>query len=238
MPLHLPPSVKNWTSLAGAMIALISVFMIVFLFAVTVFFAGQAAYLGLVVYILLPSVMIFGLLLIPLGMWLKVRREHRVGSRPERGWPHIDLNDSQHRNAAFIFIVGTTVLLFASAIGSYEAFHYTESVPFCGTLCHQVMEPEYVAHQDLAARPGRLRRLPCRTGRRLVRAQQIIRHVSGLRGADRRLSAADPHPHRKPASGAGGLRTVSLAAEILRLYLPRAAPLSAGCRKYSAGTSA
>jgi hypothetical protein len=147
MPLHLPPSVKNWTSLAGATIALISAFMIVFLFAVTAILGAQAAYLGLVVFILLPSVMIFGLLLIPLGMWQKHRREQKKGERPETGWPRIDLNDRRHRNAAFIFVAGTTILLFASAIGSYEAFHYTESVAFCGTLCHAVMEPEHVAHQ-------------------------------------------------------------------------------------------
>ena len=27
-----------------------------------------------------------------------------------------------------------------------KAFHYTESVEFCGKLCHQVMEPEYVTY--------------------------------------------------------------------------------------------
>jgi nitrate/TMAO reductase-like tetraheme cytochrome c subunit len=33
-------------------------------------------------------------------------------------------------------------------IGSYKAFHYTESVEFCGKLCHKVMQPEYVAYQN------------------------------------------------------------------------------------------
>ncbi|MBE0595662.1 MAG: NapC/NirT family cytochrome c [Desulfuromonadales bacterium] len=148
MPLHLPPSVKNWTSLAGAMIALVSLFMAIFLFVVTALLGAQAAYLGLVVFILLPSVMILGLLLIPIGMFLKVRRERQEGSRPETGWPRIDLNEPHHRHAAFIFVIGTAVLLLVSAVGSYEAFHFTESVPFCGTLCHTVMEPEYVAHQE------------------------------------------------------------------------------------------
>ncbi len=146
--MRLPPSVKNWISLAGATVALISLFMIAFLFAVTVFFGTKAAYLGLVVYILLPGVMLAGLFLIPIGMWLEVRREHREGTIPPPGWPRIDLNEPHYRNAAFIFVVGTSILLFISAIGSYEAFHYTESVAFCGTLCHAVMEPEYVAHQN------------------------------------------------------------------------------------------
>ncbi len=38
--------------------------------------------------------------------------------------------------------------LLVSAVGSYEAFHYSESVTFCGTLCHKVMEPEHVAHKN------------------------------------------------------------------------------------------
>ena len=148
MPLRLPPSVKNWISLAGATIALITLFMIVFLFVVTAFLGAQAAYLGLVVYILLPSVMLGGLLLIPLGMWLTIRRERRREERLEPGWPRIDLNIPHQRNAALIFVIGTTVLLFLSAIGSYEAFHYTESTQFCGQLCHVVMEPEFAAHGD------------------------------------------------------------------------------------------
>ena len=32
-------------------------------------------------------------------------------------------------------------------MGSFKAYHITESVEFCGTLCHTVMEPEHVAYQ-------------------------------------------------------------------------------------------
>jgi NapC/NirT cytochrome c family, N-terminal region len=148
--MKLPPSVKNWISLAGATIVLISLFMIIFLFTVTVILHKQAAYLGLLVYILLPGIMIAGLLIIPLGMYLKIRREKKAGVCAMPGWPHIDLNDLHQRNAAFIFIVGTIFFLFISAVGSYNAFEYTESVSFCGTLCHAVMKPENVAHQNSA----------------------------------------------------------------------------------------
>jgi hypothetical protein len=92
--------------------------------------------------------MLGGLFLIPLGMWLTIRRERRGEERLEPGWPRIDLNIPHQCNAALIFVIGTTVLLFLSAIGSYEAFHYTESTQFCGQLCHVVMEPEFAAHGD------------------------------------------------------------------------------------------
>jgi hypothetical protein len=145
--MHLPPSVKNWMSLAGATIAIVALFMIIFLFFITIMLGEQAAYLGLVVYILLPAIMLAGLLLIPLGMWRKTGREKRGEEKAEAGWPRIDLNDKRHRNAAFIFVAGTAILLLASAIGSYQAYHYTESTQFCGQICHTVMEPEAVAHR-------------------------------------------------------------------------------------------
>jgi hypothetical protein len=146
--MRLPPSVKNWTSLIGATIALISLFMIAFLLVVTVILREQAAYVGLVTYILLPAILVTGLLFIPIGMWRKIRKEHREHIEPQPGWPRIDLNNPTHRNAFFIFAVGTAAFLFFSAIGSYEAFHFTESVRFCGTLCHTVMKPEYTTHEN------------------------------------------------------------------------------------------
>lgn len=146
MKLMLPPSVKNWLSMVGAIIVLTSLFMIVFLFIVTSILREQAVYLGLVTYILLPAVMIVGLLFIPAGMLLELRRERNQGVRPESGWPKIDLAEPRYRHAFFIFVIGTCFFVLLSALGSYEAFHYTESTNFCGTLCHVVMEPEYVTH--------------------------------------------------------------------------------------------
>lgn len=146
MKLKLPESSYNWISLAGATIALISFFMIVFLFVVSMVLDRGSSYLGLVIYIILPAFLVAGLILIPTGMIWKKRKVAKFG-KTEKKLPAIDLNDERHRNAATIFIAGTIIFLFVSAIGSYEAFHYTESVEFCGTVCHDVMEPEYTAYQ-------------------------------------------------------------------------------------------
>ena len=148
MRLKLPYSTQNWISLIGATIALISFFMIIFLFVIATLFEQQHSYIGLIVYILLPAIMITGLILIPVGMFTTYRK--RISGKKEKptGWPTIDLNDLRHRNAFFIFSIGTTIFLFLSAVGSYEAFHFTESVEFCGTICHNVMDPEYTAYQN------------------------------------------------------------------------------------------
>ena len=147
MKLKLPHSTQNWVSLIGATIALISIFMIIFLFVIT-FTSGGGTYLGLVVYIILPGFLVFGLILIPVGMFLKVQRDKKKHLLPPTEWPQVNLNNIHHRHAFFIFAVGTAIFLFLSAFGSYEAFHFTESVEFCGKLCHEVMKPEFTAYQN------------------------------------------------------------------------------------------
>ncbi|MGE5313300.1 MAG: cytochrome c3 family protein [Acidobacteriota bacterium] len=147
MKLKLPHSVYNWTTLAGVTIALISLFMIVFLFIISTFIQQGSSYLGLIIYIVLPAFLIAGLILIPVGMWSKHRRM-RAGEDRAIGWPVIDLNTERNRNAFIIFASGTTLFLLLSAIGSYQAFTFTESVEFCGTICHGVMKPEYTAYRN------------------------------------------------------------------------------------------
>jgi len=148
MKFHLPPSFYNILSYIGAAIAAISTFMFIFLFVLASIARLEKAYVGIVLFIVIPAFIILGLLIIPLGMYLKVRKEKRRGLHPSRELPVLNLNIPSQRNAVIIFTLGTLVFLFLSALGSYEAYHYTESTIFCGTLCHQLMIPEYTAYQS------------------------------------------------------------------------------------------
>ena len=100
MKLKLPHSTQNWISIIGVMIALISLFMIVFLVVITSIFEEQASYIGLIIYIMLPSVMIMGLLLIPVGMIVTNRklRQQKEKTPQKEDWPKLDLNNLRHRN--------------------------------------------------------------------------------------------------------------------------------------------
>jgi len=147
MKMKLPKSVYNWISLIGGVIAMISLFMIAFLFSISVAFDQGGSYLGLVIYIVLPGFLVIGLFLIPIGMYFASKKAKRGLERKTPEWPIVDLNQKTQRNAFTIFAIGSTIFLFLSAIGSYEAFHFTESVEFCGTLCHEVMYPEFAAYQ-------------------------------------------------------------------------------------------
>ena len=40
------------------------------------------------------------------------------------------------------------LFLLISALGSYQTYHFTESVQFCGQACHGVMKPEYVTYRN------------------------------------------------------------------------------------------
>jgi hypothetical protein len=144
--MKLPPSSKNWLTIIGSIIAAINLILILLLFVISTIFDKGSTNLGLFIYIILPGFLIFGLLLIPIGMILERKRIFKGLVHEAARLPYIDLNDSSHRNAFIIFTITTIIVLFLSTLGSFKAYHITESVEFCGTLCHQVMEPEHTAY--------------------------------------------------------------------------------------------
>ena len=147
--MKLPKSYYNITSFIGTVIAGMSLFTIIIVSSVGFFYEETSAYLGLFTYIILPGFLILGLIIIPIGMMIEMqRRKKRELEYIKKGWPIINLNVPKYRNSVIIFTIGTVILFIISSIGSYEAFHYTESNEFCGTLCHEVMEPEHVAYQN------------------------------------------------------------------------------------------
>lgn len=145
--MKLPSSIKNWVSISGAVLAIFNLATIFSLVILSWAFNFGGTYIGLFIYMVLPAFMIFGLLLIPIGMRInrvKARKADLEGE--EKNWPVLNFNNAGTRNASLIFIFGTVFLLIISSVGSYEAFHYTESVEFCGKLCHVAMEPEYTTY--------------------------------------------------------------------------------------------
>ncbi|PLW98947.1 MAG: cytochrome C [Marinilabiliales bacterium] len=148
--MKLPKHYYSWTTFIGAAIASLSFLMIVFLFLLSLLFSEGENYSGLFTFIILPVIMFIGLIMIPIGIFFKKRKEQRRKVEREFKFPIVDFNDSKQRTMLFFITIGLTIFLVLSALGSYQAFHYTESNEFCGTLCHKVMEPEYVAYMGSA----------------------------------------------------------------------------------------
>lgn len=140
------PLTDNWISIFGFLLALVFLVGEAVLIAADFFLGSKNPYVGILVYLVGPSILVCGLLLVPFGMW----REHRkrVRNIPRKILPVFDLNNVRHRIYLFTFAVVSAMFLTLSMIGTYQAYHITESTQFCGLVCHQVMKPEYTAFQQ------------------------------------------------------------------------------------------
>jgi hypothetical protein len=147
MKRRLPDVLYNPLSIAGAALAATSFLTVVFLTFVELFQKAAPAYIGIISYVLLPIPLIVGLILVPLGAWREKRRLAR-GMPASRLQFTVDLNSSRQRSALILFATFSIILLLFTAYGSYRTFEWTESVEFCGTTCHSVMEPEHTAYQN------------------------------------------------------------------------------------------
>ena len=145
--MKMPRNAYNWITITGFLLAVNSLIVIILLFLFTMLQSESNPYMGLFTFIVSPAFLVLGLLLIPIGM-LNKRRKMKGQEYATQKWPVLDMNNKINRTAVVRISIITLVLLVATAMGSYQAFHYTESVKFCGELCHKVMEPEYTAYQN------------------------------------------------------------------------------------------
>ena len=115
-------------------------------------------YVDIVGYLLMPSILVLGLIIIPLGILFKSWRLHRLDPAQKLAFrfPRIDLNDPAQRKAAKIVVGGTFILLPAVGVSSYHGYHYTDSASFCSKACHAAMEPQATAYEHSAHA-----RVPC-----------------------------------------------------------------------------
>jgi len=102
-------------------------------------------YLGIIFFLLLPALFIAGLVLIPIGIFIRHRKLRKAGLIPAQ-FPKIDLNDRIFRHGLDIVLVATIVNLLVVAMASYRGAAYMDSPQFCGQSCH-VMHPEYTAYK-------------------------------------------------------------------------------------------
>ncbi len=144
--MRLPQVVHNWVSYLGVVVATLSFAVFWVLLILYLATGGSQPYAGLVLFIVFPAVFGVGLVLIPVGMFFEWRHQKRTGEKSIPRLPRIDLNNPAHRNAAFVFVLGSLFVALFAGFVSYQGFRETESVAFCGELCHTVMAPQYTAY--------------------------------------------------------------------------------------------
>jgi len=137
---------RNPISLAGIAMALVAFGNIVFLFLIDAISEKTSPYIGILGFMVMPAFLVAGLLLIVFGYW-RERRHAMARAEDAQLYPRIDLNDPNQRATATFFLTFLAAFVMMSAIGSYKAYEFTDSVQFCGQLCHSVMAPEFTAYQ-------------------------------------------------------------------------------------------
>mgnify|MGYP000218169526 CR=1 FL=1 len=139
---------NNWISACGAVLALSALFAFCLLFVLDTFAASHSPYLGILTYMVAPFFLISGLIFMLIG-WI-VDRKYLSKLEGESSFLTFSLNfnNPRERRKLVLFVAATTGFLFLSALGSYQTYHFTESVEFCGEICHTIMEPEYNTYKN------------------------------------------------------------------------------------------
>jgi nitrate/TMAO reductase-like tetraheme cytochrome c subunit len=135
---------RNWLSLAGIVLSLGSLFCFVLLFLLDSLSHFANPYIGVLTYLVAPSFLFLGILMSVAGiLWRRWREKKTHGLVPKF---QIDLSRQRDRRILGVFLGGSVAFLLVSAVLSYQTYHYTESVQFCGQACHTVMKPELVTY--------------------------------------------------------------------------------------------
>jgi nitrate/TMAO reductase-like tetraheme cytochrome c subunit len=191
------PSIKrlfrNYISLIGLALAAVSLANIIFLFLIDVISKRPSPYIGIFAYMVMPAFLILGLVLIVSGMWMQ-RQRHLRGVAGLPRFPVLDLNNPKQRSTIAFFTSAIVLFVMLSAVGSYRAYEYTDSVQFCGQLCHTVMHPEFTTHQ--ASPHARVACVDCHVG---AGASWYVRSkLSGTRQVFKTILNTYPRPIETP----------------------------------------
>jgi len=150
IPARLSPLVhlsNNWLSLTGVVVVTTATVFWLFLLPTTLRGEVHNPYNGILAFLLLPAVFFLGLVLIPLGIYLRNRKEHRRGLYPA-SFPPLTLRNAEFRRlVTFVGVTTFANIVIASQL-AYGAVSYMETVSFCGQTCHTVMQPEFTAYQS------------------------------------------------------------------------------------------
>ncbi|GAB4338613.1 MAG: NapC/NirT family cytochrome c [Candidatus Abyssubacteria bacterium] len=142
------PLLQNRISIAGLLIAGASLFLILFFLVIDFIGGGRSIYTGIVAYMVLPVFLVGGIAIIIAGVLLERHRRHLEHPEHLPLFPVLDLNDPNKRRTLLWVVSAIALFLLLSAVGSYRAYHFSDSVAFCGETCHQVMKPEFTAYRN------------------------------------------------------------------------------------------
>ncbi len=185
---------RNVISLVGALISGGSILLIIFALALEYSLKRHSPYIGIFTYMLFPMFFGLGAAVFLYGMRHESLRRRSAESEDALAYQLVDLNIPRHRKRFVYIVLGGTFLSVFMAFVTYNAFLYSESVPFCGTLCHTVMQPEYTSY--LASPHARVACVDCHVGHGA--SWYVKAKISGLRQVIAVATASYPTPIPTP----------------------------------------
>ena len=133
---------------AGTVVTTVTGCTLVFVLASD--FAGSSGntYASGFLLIALPALFLVGLLLIPVGIWLDHKRPQE-GPRKTLAESVSALFTTPKGRRKLYFVGGLTLvnIILLASIG-HRAVTWMDSPTFCGTACHEVMQPEYDSYRE------------------------------------------------------------------------------------------
>ena len=196
---------NNWISLLGVVLVTTTTILWLFLLPVTMKGETENPYIGMLAFLTIPGPFFGGLILIPLGMWLKRRREGRAAIYP----PEFPASPGTITSCASWSTSSASPpssnIVIASQLGLQR-----RQLHGLGELLRQDLPHRDAAgiHRlpEFAALPRGVREVPHRPGRRLVCEEQDLRHGAADGGHLQHVPAAHPDSRPQSASGARDLR--------------------------------
>ncbi|MBZ5527331.1 MAG: NapC/NirT family cytochrome c [Acidobacteriia bacterium] len=139
---------QNFASMAGVVLTTSSAFTMIGFWILESLQRGPVhPYIGILIFLILPGLFILGLLLIPLGIWLRQSSLRKRQALPLT-YPAVDFAIPAARRA-FLLVSGATLLnAVIVSMASYRGVEYMDTTQFCGQTCHTVMIPEFTAYQN------------------------------------------------------------------------------------------
>ncbi|HUO08301.1 MAG TPA: NapC/NirT family cytochrome c [Phycisphaerae bacterium] len=139
-------SISRISILGASMVTAAFISDMLLIVAEAFLFTGNP-YIGIINYMILPVFIVAGLVLIPLGMFLRLRRLHRpLNLATLQRLARFGI--LQHPGAIAKTVALLTIInIIAFSILGYRGYHYMDSTAFCGQACHSVMSPEFTAYK-------------------------------------------------------------------------------------------
>jgi len=148
----------------GMMLTTSSFLTFVFLELLRMLGVLNNAYIGLITYLLLPTLFVIGLILIPFA-WIKHKKETGETTREllEKQFDKDDLAESKF-GASLVrtVMIFTLINILFLIVASMRTLSFMDEPVFCGTACHSVMNPEWTTYQ--ASPHSRVACVECHVG--------------------------------------------------------------------------